>query len=431
VVKKIEKLLPWLVFLGSLGLYHFTLAPRVMWGDSADLALKVFDFTLDPAADGHPLFIVLGRIFSLFLPWGELALKLNSMCAIFAALTVLFVYLALRKITRGVLPALAGAVALTVSHAFWLHAVITEVYTLNTFFLAFLIWLLLRWRENPDNTSLLYLGAFVFGLSITNHMLIGLFGIAVLFILVTHQPKIFLEWKKVGLLLLLFGIGASLYWGTLLYWTITLPPAKTTEVVDIVTGRTEHRSGILAFTAVSRNIFLYLAYLFYQFPFFGFILGFVGFYALYQDDKRLFGFIFLALFSNAFFTLAGVHTYGNANYTFYISDYVVFSIAIGYGLDRFLSSLRQSKWGISPPVEYTQRFMPGMLIITLLYIIPVAMYNLIPKVVEKLNINLIYGRSIPYRDNNAYFLNPSKRGYQGPEHYAHLALGYSNITPAW
>jgi hypothetical protein len=420
MVKKTDKLFPWLAFLGPLAFYYFTLAPTVMWGDSADLALKVHDFILDPAADGHPLFIILGRIFNWFLP-GELAVNLNFMCAIFAALTVLFVYLSIRKITGSTLPALAGSVALTVSHSFWMYAVVTEVYTINGFFIAFLIWILLCWRENQENNSLLYWGAFVFGLSLTNHMLIGLFGVAVLFILATQRPKIFLEGKQITLILFLFGMGAVLYWGTLLYWTVTIPPTKTAEIVDIATGRAQHRSGLMAFTAVGKNILLYIAYLFYQFPFFAFILGFTGFYALYQDDRRLFGFIFLALFSNAFFTLAGVYTHGNANYTFYISDYVVFSIAVGYGLNRFLLFLQQS-----PRAGYLQRFSPGILLAILLFIAPVIMYSITPALVEKFNIDLIYGRTLPFRNTNTYFLNPSKRGYQGPALFAQKALEWAD-----
>lgn len=416
-----KPLLPWLVFLCTLGLYLYSLAPTVMWGDSADLALKVHDFILDPAADGHPSFVVLGYLFNIFLPW-ELAINLNFMCAVFAALTVLFVYLIIRNITGNTLAAIAGAVSLAVSHSFWAYAVITEVYTLNTFFLAFLIWLLLIWREDPQDTSWLYWGAFAFGLALTNHMLLGLFGVAVLFIMATYQPKIFLEGKKIGLMLLLFVIGASLYWGTLLYWTVTLPPAEVETIADIVTGREEHRSSLLAFSAVGKNIFLYFAYLFYQFPLWGFVLGFFGFHSLYKKDKRLFGFIFLALFANAFFTLAGVGTYGNANYTFYISDYVVFSIAIGYGVDRLLALIRRSPATNPPQEESTKRFSVDKLIIILLCITPILMYNLTPMLVRKFNIDLIFGRSLPYRDNNVYFLNPNKHGYRGPELYAELAL---------
>ncbi len=429
MTKKQEELLPWLVFLCSLGLYFYSLAPSVMWGDSADLALKVHDFILDPAADGHPLFVVLGRLFNIFLPW-ELAINLNFMCAVFAALTVLFVYLTIRKITGDTLPALGGAVALATSHAFWLHAVITEVYSLNTFFLALLIWLLVTWREDPENTSLLYWGSFAFGLALTNHMLLGLFGVAVLFILATYRPKIFLDGKKIGLMILLFVIGATLYWGTLLYWTITLPPSEVEKIADIVTGREQHRSSMFVLNAVSRNVFLYLGYLFYQFPLFGFFMGFTGFYSLYRKDKRLFGFLFLALISNTLFTLAGVSSYGNANYTFYIHDYVIFSIAIGCGLERVLLFIRRSPPVMPPSTQGTGKFFPEKFMVILLFITPITMYTLTPRLAKRFNIDLIHGRSLTHRDNNDYFLNPNKRGYRGPSDYADIILKRAEQTGA-
>lgn len=421
MIKITEKQLPWLVFLCALGLYIYSLAPSVMWGDSADLALKVHDFILDPAADGHPLFVVLGYLFNIFLPW-ELAINLNLMCAVFAALTVLFVYLTVQKITGNTLSALAGAVALATSHAFWLHAVITEVYTLNTFFLALLIWLLVSWREEPENTSWLYWGSLAFGLALTNHMLLGLFGVAILFIMATHRPKIFLDAKKIGLMLLLFIIGASLYWGTLLYWTVTLPPAEVETIADIVTGREAHRSSMFVLNAVSKNIVLYLGYLFYQFPLFGFFMGFTGFYSLYRNDKKLFGFISLALLANTIFTLAGVSSYGNANYTFYIHDYVIFSVAIGCGLDRLLSFIRRSSPEVIPSTEDTRKFFPDKLLVILLFVTPITMYTLTPRLAKMFDIDLIHGRSLTHRDNNNYFLNPNKRGYRGPADYADIIL---------
>ena len=79
------------IFLLSLALYSVTLAPTVIWGDSANFALMVDQFLLDPAADGHPLYIIFGKIFSL-LP-GELAVNLNFMSAFFAAIAVALIYL--------------------------------------------------------------------------------------------------------------------------------------------------------------------------------------------------------------------------------------------------------------------------------------------------------------------------------------------------
>lgn len=36
-----------------------------------------------------------------------------------------------------------------------------------------------------------------------------------------------------------------------------------------------------------------------------------------------------------------------------------------------------------------------------------------PKIVSILNIDLVHARTLPYRDNNRFFLNPNKRGYNG------------------
>jgi hypothetical protein len=261
-------------------------------------------------------------------------------------------------------------------------------------------------------------------------MLLGLFGIAVLFILATYQPKIFLDGKKIGLMLLLFAIGATLYWGTLLYWTITLPPTEVEKIADIVTGREQHRSSMFVLNAVSRNLFLYLGYLFYQFPLFGFFMGFIGFYSLYRNDKRLFGFLFLALISNTLFTLAGVSSYGNANYTFYIHDYVIFAIAIGCGLDRLLLFIHKPRPAMHPPTEDTRKFFPDMLVIILLFITPITMYTLTPRLVKRFNIDLIRGRGLTHRDNNDYFLNPNKRGYRGPADYAEIILNRAEQSGA-
>ncbi len=50
------------------------------------------------------------------------------------------------------------------------------------------------------------------------------------------------------------------------------------------------------------------------------------------------------------------------------------------------------------------------------------MYNIVPWLSKNLNFRLIYCRSLPFRDDTAYFLNPSKRGYLGPALYADSAL---------
>ncbi len=55
----------------------------------------------------------------------------------------------------------------------------------------------------------------------------------------------------------------------------------------------------------------------------------------------------------------------------------------------------------------------------------VACYSVIPYLVSSLNIDLIHARTLPYRDNNKFFLNPNKRGYYGDRKFGQEILELS------
>lgn len=97
---------------------------------------------------GYPLYTLLGKLFSLAVP-ANVAWAVNLLSAVAGALTVGLVYLVGRQLTRRRLPALLGAVALAASPVFWSQAVIAEVYTLNSAFVAAMLWLALRWARDP------------------------------------------------------------------------------------------------------------------------------------------------------------------------------------------------------------------------------------------------------------------------------------------
>jgi hypothetical protein len=130
-----------LVFLAALALYGYTLAPGLQWGDSASLALQVHQSALHLRSAGdHPLYVLLGMAFSL-LP-GEVAYNLTQLSAVAGALAVALVLRIASRLAGARSAGFFAAAALAVSHAFWLHAVIAEVYTLNALFVVLLVWLL-------------------------------------------------------------------------------------------------------------------------------------------------------------------------------------------------------------------------------------------------------------------------------------------------
>ncbi len=139
------------LFAATLALYAHTLAPSVaaLFDDSLEFPLVVHRLGIAHPT-GYPLYTLLGRLAVETLgAWQNPAWAVNLLSAVAGALTVALVYLAGRELARRRLPPLLGAVALACSPVFWSQAVVAEVYTLNTCFVAALLYLALRWSRRP------------------------------------------------------------------------------------------------------------------------------------------------------------------------------------------------------------------------------------------------------------------------------------------
>lgn len=396
------------VFASSLAFYVYTLAPTVIWGDSASFATSAVYLTgLYFDADAHPLFIILGHYFSQ-LPF-EPAYSINLLTAITASLAVLMSFAVIYEITGSIPGGIVGATSLALSHAFWLHAVIPEVYDLNAFFVLATIWLLLRWRREPGRYRVLFLAAFVFGLGMSNHLVLGIGAVAItVFVLITDARIVTRPGALAGVVIA-FCLGSSLVLSILLgdIYLNRFEPQRLTGV--------QHLQYLNATSpGVLTDLGKYGAYLFYQFPLVGFILGFTGVVTLVRRKWKIALLLLIFLGVNmTFFVLYGPGVVRTTKYTFYISDYAIFSVLVGCGFHALLQYLQERGYrkGIV--------FAAGLLGVVLL---PLAFYLCVPSLSKKLGIDLLHARTIPYRDNEWFFLFPGKRGYTGAEQYGLEAL---------
>ncbi len=141
------------LFAASLALYAQTLAPSVaaLFDDSLEFPLVSYRLGIAHPT-GYPLYMLLAKAFTLG-PWQNVAWSVNLLSAVAGSLTVTLVYLIARQLARQLacrrLPALLAALALALSPVFWSQAAIAEVYTLNSAFVAALLWLALRWSRRP------------------------------------------------------------------------------------------------------------------------------------------------------------------------------------------------------------------------------------------------------------------------------------------
>ena len=178
-----RRYLPLLLLIGSLtAIYLSTLAPGLTWAhegsDGGDLIAAAATGGI-PHPTGYPLYLLLARAFQL-LPIGSLAFRTNLLSAVSTILAAALVYLLVEDSSE---PAASSrqAAALTAGYAFglapliWSQALITEVYGLQVFLVALILYLYAKpaqvsgapctSRERLDSVR-----GLVLGLAMGNHL---------------------------------------------------------------------------------------------------------------------------------------------------------------------------------------------------------------------------------------------------------------------
>jgi len=140
-----------------------------------------------PHPPGYPLYVLLNRLF-VTLPIGSIAFRANLMSLFFGLLTVVFLYFIILRL--GVDSYLAAGTSLTFafSYTFWTQSLIAEVYTLNSFFLAVIIFLLLKWQQTGRRVYFQW-SVLLFGLSLAHHLTMVFLAPALLFLLIKLVPR--------------------------------------------------------------------------------------------------------------------------------------------------------------------------------------------------------------------------------------------------
>lgn len=160
--------------LAALAAYFYTLAPSVTWkhngADSGDLAAAAFTLGV-PHPPGYPLFILVGSLFAR-LPSFEPAAGVAILSATAAALAVfvlaqagsaLITPLPINGSAR-LIPPLA-ALGFAFAPALWSQATIAQVYTLNLFFAAIILWAMVSGHRHRVAVA-----AAAFGFGMAHHL---------------------------------------------------------------------------------------------------------------------------------------------------------------------------------------------------------------------------------------------------------------------
>ena len=207
-----------IVTLAVLLLYIITLAPSTAMWDTSEYMAAAYTLGL-PHPPGNPLFVLIGRVFSIIPLFGpNVATRINVLAALCSAVSAGMWFLVTervlvgwfpqrwQRITGGVLAALIGATAFTV----WNQSVVNEkVYTVSLAGIAIISWLMIRWSDDPDGRKadrILVLVAYILGLGYANHMGGMLAAPAAALAVVVRRPRTLFRWR-----LLLACIGALIF----------------------------------------------------------------------------------------------------------------------------------------------------------------------------------------------------------------------------
>lgn len=179
----------WVIFIISTVVYLMTIEPTVSFWDCGEFITTSFKFEVGHPP-GAPLFMIIGRFFTLFGGPEDAARLVNSMSAIASGATIMFLFwtithLAKKLVLNGenmsagqmiaiISSGVVGGLAYTFSDTFWFSAVEGEVYATSSLMTAVVFWAILKWEnvaDEPNANRWLIFIAYIVGLSIGVHLL--------------------------------------------------------------------------------------------------------------------------------------------------------------------------------------------------------------------------------------------------------------------
>ncbi len=347
MIAKLKHYFPVLIlFMFFISLYVYTAAPGVYEGDSGEITAAVNKLGLAHPT-GFPLYILLGKLFTILLPIRDVAYRLNIFSSLLTTIALVFLFYTLKNFGRSILASLVACFVLGFGrNTIWYNAGTTNVYAISLFFVSILLFIFSKW-ESKSQTKYLYWYGFLWGLSLGTHALMLIMGIPFLFML-WQSRRLFKEkitnLAKIVFLTILPGVqyiylifaykrNGIVNWGSM---------NSFHDFIYYITQR-EYAGKIFNRTLTSTMSFLgkITSLLTSEFTLFFFLVAVIGLVLLYKKNKVLLA-IFLAV---AFANIIIMFGYGNDEiellilYRYIFIADIALAVVMAFGVDGIIDWL--------------------------------------------------------------------------------------------
>ena len=177
-----------LVGAGVFVIYALGACPTVYVGDSGELSTAVRVLGI-PHPSGYPLYVLLGKLFTLLVPFGSFAWRLSLFSAAASAGAAAGLYRLGRSMGLGAAAAGAGALTAAFSPSLWAEANVQRVYGLNALFVVGVAAAAWRWTSARSPYALV-LGFFLCGLGASNHTFMAIPAVALGALVILVEPGV-------------------------------------------------------------------------------------------------------------------------------------------------------------------------------------------------------------------------------------------------
>jgi hypothetical protein len=380
-----ENIIASLLVIISFCVYLITMSRSVGLTDSGELAAVIYTLGIAHPT-GYPLFTLLGRIWIMLPIQMEEIIRLNIFSALLTSVSVgiffkssiaiirsatLFQFKNQKRNNSNDLKILfsTGIASLTLgfSTTFWSQSSNIEVYALHLVLILLTIWTFIRGMEEQVGalgyiSNILFLFAFILGLSFSNHMTTILLAPGFLWLFFRTFGRRRETFRLILKLLPFFLIGLSIYLylpirsanNPLLDWG---HPASIERFLWHVTGKQFRVWMFSAWDVAQKQLNYYFYNFTSEYSAIAVVIVFMGIITSWKQSKRLFIFIFLLFISTIIYSV-NYDIFDIDNY--FLLSYIVVAWLLVFGI-QFLINRSEEK-----------RFWIKILIIGVLIFIPIV-----------------------------------------------------------